>query len=92
MFKTILTVAITVVMVLFALNNFDHVTVHLLVGKAVQIRLIFVILLAGVIGYLLRHFIGVSREEELKRRLLAERKKRGQRARLPDFDDDVDYE
>nr|AFZ77025.1 magnetosome protein MamL [delta proteobacterium ML-1] len=90
MFKTILTVAITVFMVLFALNNFDRVTVHLLIGKSVDMRLIFVILLAALAGYLLRHFIGITREEELKRRLLLERKKRFQRKSQPNLDDEFD--
>jgi uncharacterized integral membrane protein len=92
MVKTILTVVITVIMVLFALNNSDHVTVHILVGKAVQIRLIFVLLLAGVVGFLLRHFVGVAREEELKRRLLLERKKRAKRSHAVNIDDTFDYD
>jgi len=88
MMRTIFTVLVTVVAVLFTLNNFDHVPVHILLGKEVQIRLIFVILISGLIGYLIRHFIGVSREEELKRRLLAERKKKVERKRLTNLQDD----
>nr|AGG16209.1 magnetosome protein MamL [bacterium FH-1] len=90
MLRTIVTVVLTVVAVLFTINNFDHVPVHLVFGKELQIRLIFVIAIAGVAGFLIRHFIGVSREEELKRRLLRERKKQGSRKRLPDVDDILD--
>ncbi|CAM2057520.1 lipopolysaccharide assembly protein A [Desulfovibrionales bacterium] len=89
MLRTILTVAVTVVAVLFTLNNFDHVPVHLLLGKAVQIRLIFVIFLSGLIGFLIRHFVGVAREEELKRRLLAERRKRSMQNRLLDSNNEL---
>ncbi|BAH77594.1 LapA family protein [Solidesulfovibrio magneticus] len=90
MLRTIVTVVLTVVAVLFTINNFDHVPVHLVFGKELQIRLIFVIAIAGVAGFLIRHFIGVAREEELKRRLLLERKKHGSRKRLPDVDDILD--
>ena len=90
MLRTIVTVVLTVVAVLFTINNFDHVQVHLVFCKELQIRLIFVIAIAGVAGFLIRHFIGVSREEELKRRLLRERKKQGSRKRLPDVDDILD--
>ncbi len=90
MLRTILTVGLTIIGVLFTLNNFDHVPVHLLLGKAIEVRLVFIICISGLIGYLIRHFIGVSREEELKRRLLAERKKRVHRTRLSDVDDTLE--
>ena len=35
--------------------------------------MIFVIAIAGIGGYLIRHFIGVAREEGLKKRIHAER-------------------
>lgn len=92
MLKTILTVVITVILLLLALNNSDHVTVHLLIGQAFQMRLIFVMLLCGAIGFIIRHFIGVMREEELKRRLLMERKKKARRAQPPQTDDKLDYD
>ena len=71
MFKTIATIILTVIAVLFGIQNFDHVPVYFLWGKGVQIRLIFIIAVAGVGGYLIRHFIGISREEAMKRRLKA---------------------
>ena len=69
MAKTITTIILTVIGVLFGMQNFDHVPVYLIWGKAVNIRLIFVIAIAGVAGYLIRHFTGIAREEILKRRL-----------------------
>ena len=62
---------LTAVAVLFGMQNFDHVPVYIFWGKAINIRLIFVIAIAGVGGYLIRNFIGIAREEALKRRLQA---------------------
>ncbi len=73
MAKTITTIILTAVAVLFGMQNFDHVPVYIFWGKAVNIRLIFVIAIAGVGGYLIRNFIGIAREEALKRRLQAAR-------------------
>nr|ASQ41187.1 magnetosome protein MamL [Candidatus Magnetananas rongchenensis] len=69
MFKTFTTITITVIVVLFAMQNFDHVPVYFFWGKSINIRLIFIIAISGVVGYLIRHFIGISREERLKRQL-----------------------
>lgn len=69
MVKTIVTVILTVIGVLFGMQNFDHVPVYLFWGKAVNIRLIFVIAIAGVGGYLIRHFTSIAKEDALKRRL-----------------------
>ena len=74
MLKTITTIIITVIAVLFSMQNFDHVPVYLFWGKAIHIRLIFVIAIAGVGGYLVRHFIGIGREEKMRRQLFAMRK------------------
>ena len=73
MYKTIMTIILTALAVWFGIQNFDHVPLYLFWGKAVQIRMIFVIAIAGVGGYLIRHFIGISREDALKRRFQAVR-------------------
>ena len=73
MFKTFTTITLTAVGVLFGMQNFDHVPVYLFWGRAISIRLVFVIAIAGVSGYLIRHFIGMAREEALKKRIQAER-------------------
>nr|WCC90935.1 magnetosome protein MamL [Desulfobacteraceae bacterium] len=69
MFKTVSTIIITVICVIFSMQNFDHVPIFLFWGKSIQIRLIFVIAISGVTGYLIRHFIGIAKEEKLKRKL-----------------------
>ena len=71
MYRTLTTVIITVLAVLFAIQNFEHVPLYFFWGKPVQIRLIFVIAVAGVLGYIIRHYIGIIKEEALKRRLKA---------------------
>lgn len=69
--KTVTTIVLTVIAVLFSIQNFNRISLHLLWGKPVEIQLIFVIAIAGVSGYLIRYFIGIRREEELKRRYKA---------------------
>lgn len=66
--KTITTIVLTVIAVLFSIQNFDRVPVRLLWGNPVEMQLIFVIAIAGIMGYLIRYFIGIRREEELKKR------------------------
>ncbi|MBF0451854.1 MAG: DUF1049 domain-containing protein [Candidatus Magnetomorum sp.] len=91
MFKTINTIILTVLTVLFSMQNFEHVPVYFLWGKAISIRLIFVIAISGVFGYLIRHFIGIGREERLKRRLyhLTRRRQTSSRKNEIIFEDDV---
>jgi uncharacterized integral membrane protein len=55
------------------MQNFDHVPVYIFWGKAINIRLIFVIAIAGVAGYLIRHFVGMAREDALRKRFQATR-------------------
>ena len=69
MLKTFTTIVLTAVVVLFGIQNFDHVPVYIFWGKMVSIRLIFVIAIAGTVGYVIRHFVGIRREERLKREL-----------------------
>ena len=73
MYKTITTIVLTVLAVLFGIQNFNHVPVYLIWGKPVNIHLIFVIAISGVCGYLIRLFIGISREDALKKKLRAVR-------------------
>jgi uncharacterized integral membrane protein len=69
MLRTAITITITVIVMFFAMQNFDHVPIYLFFGKPVLIRLFFVVAIAGVLGYLIRSIIGIGREERLKRKL-----------------------
>ncbi|HIJ58068.1 MAG TPA: hypothetical protein HPP41_00165 [Deltaproteobacteria bacterium] len=90
MFKTLTTIILTALVVLFGVQNFDHVPVYIFWGKALNIRLIFVVAIAGTGGYLIRHFVGLKREERLKRqfRMLSRNNFKGNsRKRTDEFDD-----
>jgi len=95
MYKTITTIILTTVAVLFGMQNFDHVPVYIFWGKAINIRLVFVIAIAGAGGYLIRYFVGIAREDALRRRFQAVRmnsvnKPRGKK-KVDDFDDHEEF-
>ncbi len=76
--KILITILTTTIVVLFALQNFEHVPIYFFNAKPVQIRLFFIIIFSGVIGWLIRFITGVQREENLKKRfkmLVSEYKK-----------------
>jgi uncharacterized integral membrane protein len=66
--KIIVTIVITAVVVLFSMQNFEHVPVYYFGGKPIHIRLIFVIAISMVFGYFIRYIASISKEEELKRK------------------------
>ena len=76
MYKTVITIILTIFVVLFSMWNFDHVPVYYFWGNAVNIRLIFVIAISGVSGYVIRHLVGVGREEMMKRQIIALRRQK----------------
>ena len=91
MFKTLTTIIATAVVVLFGIQNFDHVPVYIFWGKMVNIRLVFVIAIAGTGGYVLRHFVGLRREEGLRRQFQMSRRnnfRTNDRKRTDEFDEE----
>ena len=74
MYKTVTTIVLTLIAVLFAMQNFDHAPIYFFWGTPVKIRMIFVIAISGVSGYVIRHLVGVGREEMMKRQILAMRR------------------
>ena len=84
MFKTIVTITLTVLVVLFSIENFDKVPVSFIAGKPVNMQLIFVIAISGIIGYLIRHFYAIATEERLKRQIqqLIRMKNSGKKIRI----------
>lgn len=90
MLKFTVTVILTTVVVLFAVQNFEHVPVYIFWGKALNIRLVFVVAIAGVGGYLVRLFIGIGREERLKRQVQTLLKRhRSVKKRTEEFDEQL---
>ncbi len=91
--KIIFTIILTAIGVLFAIQNFDHVPVYYFTGKPVHIRLIFVMLISGTSGYLIRYIIGINKEEAIKRkyhRIMFRRKKKGTMPRYMDELEDIE--
>jgi uncharacterized integral membrane protein len=66
MTKSILAVATTIVIVVFAISNSHHVDLNLAVGK-LEIRLIFLLLVAFLIGMTVPVFYRLFRSAEEKR-------------------------
>lgn len=78
--KVTFTIILTAIVVLFAAQNFGHIPIYFIYGKPVQIRLIFVIAVAGIGGYFLRFLIGMHREEAMKKKyrlMLRQHKSKG---------------
>ncbi len=72
--QILFTVAVTALLVLFGVQNSNHVTVSLIIGGPTQIRLIFLLLIAASAGFLFAYIRMLSREVQLKkeiRRLIA---------------------
>lgn len=88
--KVTLTIIITTIIVLFSIQNFDHVSLFVFSGKPIQIRLVFVIAISGLIGYLIRYVIGIQREEELKKkyRMLRVREKQQAQRQIVDEEEE----
>jgi len=83
--RTAITIIITILVVLFALQNFEHVPLYIFGGKPVYIRLIFVIATSGCAGYVLRYLTSINREERLKkhlRQMMVQNKRRGRVTRF----------
>ncbi|MBF0226384.1 MAG: hypothetical protein HQK76_13095 [Desulfobacterales bacterium] len=93
MFKTIVTIILTIVVMLFAIQNFDHVPLYIFTGKAINVRLIFIIAIAWIGGYLNRLFIGIAKEERLKRDLQLLKKRQSKSIKkVAEFNSEFDEE
>ncbi len=67
MAKILITIAITGVLVLFGMQNSDHVPVSLIVGSPVKVRLVFLLGVAAASGFLVCYFQGLGKELKLKK-------------------------
>jgi uncharacterized integral membrane protein len=69
MYRLIATTGLTLVMVLFALENSQHVPISLIIGAPAQVRLVFLLLIAAGCGFLFAYMRGVVREIKMKKEI-----------------------
>ena len=69
MYKIMLTIIITGLLVIFGMQNSNHVPVSFILGAPVQIRLVFLLSVAAGFGFMLSYIQGLSREIKLKRQI-----------------------
>lgn len=69
MHKILITIGATALLILFGMQNSDHVPVSLIVGGPTKIRLIFLLLIAAACGFLACYVRGLGREIRLKREI-----------------------
>lgn len=69
MYKIFVTIILTIIVILFSLQNSDHVPISIFWGKTISIRLIFVIAISITFGYLVRHFVALEAEAKLRKQI-----------------------
>ena len=69
MLRLIIYLLLLVFSVVFAIQNSDHVPIFLIYGKPLKMRMVFVIAVSGIIGYLLSAFASLRREDQIKKQL-----------------------
>ena len=69
MYKMILTAATIGILVIFGMQNSDHVPVSLIIGPPIKIRLIFLLLIAASCGFLVAYFTSMVRGMKLKKEI-----------------------
>jgi len=69
MIRVLVVVVATALLVVFGLQNSDHVPVSFGIGNPTQVRLIFLLLIAATAGFLLSYIMGLGREIRLKKEM-----------------------
>ncbi len=67
MLKVLLVMFATALLVLFGIQNSDHVAVSFVVGGPRQVRLVFLLLIAGIAGFVPTYIFSLNREIRLKK-------------------------
>lgn len=83
MVKVLLVVMATALLVVFGLQNSEHVPVSFVVGSPTKVRLIFLLLIAATAGFLLSYVLGLNREIRLKKEIRKLLTVRGSTQRRP---------
>jgi uncharacterized integral membrane protein len=70
MAKMLITIAVTMILVLFGMQNSDHVPVSLIAGIPKQVRLVFLLGVAASSGFMFSYIRRLGREAALKKEVL----------------------
>jgi len=69
MHKILVTFALIALLLIFGMQNSDHVVVSFVIGGPVRVRLIFLLLIAAAGGFITAYVKGLGREIRLKKKL-----------------------
>ncbi len=69
MHKILITIAVTGLLVLFGMQNSDHVPVSLIFGSPTKVRLVFLLAVAAVFGFLVSYIRSLGREIGMKKEI-----------------------
>ena len=86
MIRLIIAVAATAVAVVFVMANTHAVTLSLVFGTPVKVRLIFLLMSTFLLGVLVSSFVGMISKIRFKRRMFRELRKEKERAEAPHGD------
>jgi uncharacterized integral membrane protein len=69
--QVLFTLAIIGVLVVFGLQNSEHVPISFIIGSPTKVRLVFLLLTSAAVGFLLSHIRSLGREIRLKKKIRA---------------------
>ena len=69
--QVLFTIGIIGILVVFGLQNSEHVPISFVIGSPTKVRLVFLLLTSAAIGFLLSHIRSLSREIRLKKKIRA---------------------
>lgn len=69
MIKVLMTIGATAGLIVFGLQNCEHVPVSFVIGSPTKVRLIFLLLIAGSAGFLFSYIQGLNKEIRLKKEI-----------------------
>lgn len=69
MHKIVMTASATLFLVLFGMENSQHVPISLIIGSPTQVRLIFLLAIAAAAGFLVAYIRGLFREIRFKKEI-----------------------
>ena len=69
--QVLFTLALIGLLVVFGLQNSEHVPISFVIGSPTKVRLVFLLLTSAAIGFLLSHIRNLGREIRLKKKLRA---------------------